>query len=281
MAISTTEDSPWIEVELPPGVHRVWSVEVWAGMRKCDSVKHGAKSGCGQMQVGSETGPLRMTLRGDGGRGRSILSDNRDSGNDGEGEGEGEGGGESDSEREVEGEGGGGEDDVEAEAEGDGGGGAGNNSGGRGADSWFSSFKFGSGAGLSDDGSGGSGGGGGGVGDEGKGKGKRVSFPLVKTFTDQRLVYSWDGILAEGVRSVRVELPGKSRQLAITEVKVFTVHSDPDHVPEKCAEDFYGDDCATDLRNDWAHLPQVGTVEECSPRRRIPLKSRKQGSKFV
>ena len=25
--------------------HRVWSVEVWAGMRKCDSVKYGIKAG--------------------------------------------------------------------------------------------------------------------------------------------------------------------------------------------------------------------------------------------
>jgi len=63
MAISTTEDSPWIEVELPPGNHRVWSVEVWAGMRKCDSVKHGAKSGCGgAVQVERVCNPCRNHL---------------------------------------------------------------------------------------------------------------------------------------------------------------------------------------------------------------------------
>ena len=56
MAISNLEDTPWIELHLPSSIggdgggggggggHRVWSVEVWAGMRKCDSVKYGVKA---------------------------------------------------------------------------------------------------------------------------------------------------------------------------------------------------------------------------------------------
>ena len=57
---------------------------------------------------------------------------------------------------------------------------------------------------------------------------------------------------------MRVHLPGENRQLAVTQVKVFAVHPDPAHVPERCAQDsdVWGDDCATDLRVDWVHLPQ-------------------------
>jgi hypothetical protein len=183
-----------------------------------------AQGGCGQMEVTKESGPLTVTLMGDDGG--DVLE-----------------------ERE--------EGEPHEEEAGNGHDGNGNGGGGG---RWFDGF-FGGGG---DGGGRGSlvdvdGGGGGNAGAAPAAEAlKRAHFPHAKTYADQRLVYSWDGIDAGGVRAVRVELPGKNRQLALTEIKVFALHPDPDHVPERCAQDqdVYGDDCATDLRVDWVHLPQ-------------------------